>query len=101
VTTFFLSMKKDSIDCNAKIPIADFPLLKIATSKKDSILLAKELGVPTPITFFPSNSSELMDLKIESYPVVVKAVYEGGFVRYAYNKQDLKEKFEGRLFWPL
>jgi len=94
VTTFFLSMKKDSIDCNAKIPIADFPLLKIAASKKDSILLAKELGVPTPITFFPSNSSELMDLKIESYPVVVKAVYESGFVRYAYNKQDLKEKFE-------
>ena len=94
VTTFFLSMKKDSINCNSKIPVADFPSLKVAASKKDSILLAKELGVPAPITFFPSNSSELMNLKIESYPVVVKAVYEGGLVRYAYNKRDLKEKFE-------
>jgi len=93
-TTFFLSMKKDNIECNSKIPVANFSSLKVAASKKDSILLARDLDVPTPLTFFPKNSSELMNLKIKSYPVVVKAVYEGGLVRYAYNKQELKEKFE-------
>lgn len=94
VTTFFISMKKNSIHCSSKIPVADFPSLEIAANKKKSLLLAKQLNIPIPTTFFPSSVSELMKLKIGSYPVVVKAVYEGGIIHYAYNKIDLKNKFE-------
>ena len=93
-TTLVLSMKKNILNGSVKIPITDFSSFKIAANKADSILLAEKIGVPTPKTIFLNHPSELEDLKIKSFPVVVKGVYEGGFVRYAYTKQDLKEKFE-------
>jgi len=93
-TTLALSMKKNLLNDNINIPISDYSSFKIAANKADSILLAKRSGVPIPNTIFLNHPSELENLKIESYPVVVKGIYEGGFVRYAYTKQELKEKFE-------
>lgn len=92
--TFFLSMNKKALDNDITIPIADFSSLKTAANKRDSILLAKKIGVPTPETIFLHRPSELDNIKNQNYPIVVKGVIEGGFVQYAYSKQDLKKKFE-------
>lgn len=92
-TTFLLSMKKESLERDIRIPIADFLAMKVAANKADSILLAEKTDIPVPKTMFIQRYSELDDLKNIRYPVVVKGVYEGGFVRYAYNRGDLERKF--------
>jgi len=92
--TFCLSAKRGALDENIRIPISDFSSYKIAANKGETILLAEKIGVPTPKTIFLHHGSELDDLKNITYPLVVKGIYEGGIVRFAYNKQDLKMKFE-------
>ena len=93
-TTFFLSMKRDVLGQDIVVPLADFQSLKVAANKGDSVLLAQKLGVPVPKTIIVGRFSELEDVNIPSYPVVVKGAIEGGCIRHAYSKQDLKAKFE-------
>jgi predicted ATP-grasp superfamily ATP-dependent carboligase len=94
LTTFYLSMNKKAIGDDVALPIADFASLKIAANKRDSVLLAEKLGIPTPKTFFLHSSSELDNIDGKRFPIVVKGVFEGGSVRYAYSRNDLKKKFE-------
>jgi predicted ATP-grasp superfamily ATP-dependent carboligase len=93
-STYFLSMNKKAIAEGEVIPVSDFSTLRIAANKRGSFLLAKEIGVPIPQTFFFKSSSELDDIAVKSYPIVVKGALEGGCVRYAYSKQDLINKFD-------
>jgi predicted ATP-grasp superfamily ATP-dependent carboligase len=90
---FVLSKFLKVINSN-KIPLTDFRTYQIAANKALSIILAREIGVPVPDTIFVKKFSCLRQVDKISYPVVVKGVYEGGFVRYAYNKNDLKNKYE-------
>jgi predicted ATP-grasp superfamily ATP-dependent carboligase len=88
-TTFTLSKVKKEIP-NIRIAVSDFETLRIAASKKETILLAQKLDIPLPNTTIVESFSEL-DHQVFSYPLVVKGVMEGGFVRYAYNLQSLKK----------
>ena len=91
--TFSLSMKKKALGGDLKIPVADFSSMKIAGNKHDTILLAEKMGIPIPKTMSLPHLSDLdVFLKNINYPIVVKGLYESGFVRYAYSKKDLKEK---------
>lgn len=91
--TFSLSMKKEALGSDIEIPVADFSSLKVAANKRDTTLLAEKIGIPIPKTMFISCFSDLdIFLKNVDYPIVIKGVYGSGFVRYAYSKEDLKEK---------
>ncbi len=92
-STYFLSMNKKAIATDDVIPVSDFSALKLAANKRASFLLAKELGVPIPYTFFINSASEIDNCMVKNYPVVVKGALESGLVHFACNKQDLKNKF--------
>jgi len=88
-TTFALSKAKNELD-EVQIPVSDFESLSTAASKKKTIFLAKELGIPIPHTLTPTSSMDLKGADL-NYPLVVKGVRDSGFVKYAYDLQSLKQ----------
>jgi predicted ATP-grasp superfamily ATP-dependent carboligase len=84
--TVALSKAKNELD--VKIPVSDYESLSIAASKEKTLLLAKELGIPTPNTRIISSSE--VKIQDQKFPIVVKGVQESGFVKYANDEQSLK-----------
>ncbi len=74
----------------------DNDVLNIAFSKKATYELAEKIGVPIAKTFYPKSIDELDNFKnIITFPCVIKGLIEvgGNIVDYAYNKEELKEKY--------
>lgn len=81
---------------NVNIVTVNEDIQNIAFSKKETYSLAKDLGVPIPKTFYPTNFDDIDTLKDNiSFPCVIKGLYEvgGNIVDYAYFKNELKEKY--------
>jgi predicted ATP-grasp superfamily ATP-dependent carboligase len=71
-------------------PISDYRSLSVAESKKKTILLAKELNIPTPKTTFLKSFSDLKNFDFK-FPLVVKGVYGAGQIFYVQDMQELKK----------
>ena len=88
--------KKELKNNNINIITVDNNILNIAFSKKDTYLLAQEIGVPIAKTFYPQSLDELDILQnIITFPCVIKGLFEvgGNIVDYAYSKEELKDKY--------
>jgi predicted ATP-grasp superfamily ATP-dependent carboligase len=101
-TTLTLSKFKNDIT-GVKVPVADFKSFNIAASKKQTIIMAKKLDIPTPDTFFPNSFTKAVYEEFK-YPLVVKGI-RGGSVLYPNNlselRQSIKEIFLQQGEYPL
>jgi predicted ATP-grasp superfamily ATP-dependent carboligase len=75
--------------------IANWESIQVASSKKKTYELARELGIPYPTTIYPRNLREMHESsKTLRYPVVIKPINEGlGRPIYPRNPQELVEKY--------
>lgn len=81
---------------HTNIVVANYKKVNIALSKKLSYNIVKNMGIPAPATFFPQEIDELDNLQSRiTYPIVIKALLEGGggIVDYAYDYNDLLTKY--------
>jgi predicted ATP-grasp superfamily ATP-dependent carboligase len=86
--TVALSQAKNEL--KVKIPVSDFASISIAASKERTVTFAEMHRIPVPKTIIPASPSDSRIADFE-FPVVVKGVYESGFVKYAYDQQTLKQ----------
>ena len=64
---------------DVEVPIPSFSCLQTATDKGELIKIASSLNIPTPTTYYISNSTELKMVAEEiSYPAIIKARIEAG-----------------------
>ena len=81
-TTTTISRLKTHIERYARVPVADWESMRIASSKKETMRLAHDIGIDIPRTY------ELGEA-VESFPVVVKASEGSGRVRYVNTAAEL------------
>ena len=90
VTTTTMSRLKAHIEPYARVPVADWEAMRIASSKQETMRLAEAIGIDIPRTY---TSSE----PVESFPVVVKASEGSGQVRYVNTAAELAACARGRV----
>ena len=81
-TTAAVSRLKARIEPYARVPVADWEAMRIASSKRETMRLAETIGVAIPRTY-------ALDEAVESFPVVVKASEGSGKVRYVNTAAEL------------
>jgi predicted ATP-grasp superfamily ATP-dependent carboligase len=81
-STRAVSRRKDDVAAQVAVAVADWDGVQIAGSKKATLELAAELGVPTP-RLFASPAA------VDRFPVVVKSNLGSGGVRYVNNEAEL------------
>ena len=81
-TTAAVSRLKARIEPYARVPVADWEAMRIASSKRETMRLAETIGVAIPRTY-------ALDEAVESFPVVVKASEGSGNVRYVNTAAEL------------
>lgn len=72
VTTLLLTEHQSRLPEHSRLPFAATEVVSQASDKSNVLLLAQQLGVPTPRTTIVRSASEANDLSIGDYPVVVK-----------------------------
>ncbi len=83
-STVAISKYKNELLPFARIPVADYESMKIASDKNKTMELARSLGIPTPHHYHNTN-------EIEKFPVVIKGIFESGNILYANSAEDLKK----------
>ncbi len=88
--TGWLAERSEAIKVVAKLPLADFKSFEIFESKQLTHDLARQLDIPTPLTFAPKNRAESENCLAKlSFPIVFKKTKEGeNRVEYAENERD-------------
>lgn len=71
------------------LPITNIEAFQIAASKSATISLANSLGIPGPQTIEIDSIEDLKKIKMD-FPLVVKGIFGAGFVKYAYNFNELE-----------
>jgi predicted ATP-grasp superfamily ATP-dependent carboligase len=88
-----ISYNKELLSQHVHIPIAEYPILRRAHDKLETIRLAQGLDVPTPVTFHPKSRADLFALKeYLPFPCLVKARQGCGVgktIRFAKNFEEL------------
>ena len=82
-TTVTISKHKKELLSYVKIPIANYESMQIASNKEKTMQLADSLNIPTPIEYYSIDS-------VDTFPVVVKGLYESGHVRYINSPDELR-----------
>jgi predicted ATP-grasp superfamily ATP-dependent carboligase len=77
-----VSKYRDEFSRVARLVIADYGAMAIASNKQRTIAFARSVGVPTPRTY--SGPRE-----VHTFPVVVKSPYGVGTVRYVNSQAEL------------
>jgi predicted ATP-grasp superfamily ATP-dependent carboligase len=90
VTTTTISRLKAHIEPYARVPVADWEVMRIASSKQETVRFAEAIGIDIPRTYTPSEP-------VESFPVVVKASEGSGQVRYANTPAELAACARGQV----
>lgn len=93
----WLVRNKAVIEQHAIVPFPSEEKIKNLENKKFTTALAKQLCIPIPFSIYPNSIEQVMsESDIIQYPVVIKANKEvgGNIVEYAYNKNELIEKYK-------
>jgi len=90
--TVTISKFKKRIEHLVEVPVTDFERLRVASRKDETIVLAKELGIPVPDSIILRNG-DLERAKDLDFPLVLKGTTESGRVYYASNFKDFVKKF--------
>src|SRR2546422_593775 len=89
VTTTTVSRLKTHIEPYARVPVADWEAMRIASSKQETMRFAASIGVDIPRTYAAGEV-------VRSFPVVVKASEGSGQVRYVNTAEELAVCDSGR-----
>jgi predicted ATP-grasp superfamily ATP-dependent carboligase len=86
-----------------RVPVSAWPITKWAWDKRNTYRLANELGIPTPLTWYPRDVAEL-DQILADPPFAVKPAIKERFIYAtkakawrANNRAELRELFEQAL----
>ena len=90
VTTTAISRFKSQIERYARVPVADWEAMRIASSKPETMRFAEALGIAIPRTYEVGEP-------VDAYPVVVKASEGSGRVRYVNTAAELAAWARGRV----
>ena len=82
---YVLSRYKEILEDYYRIPTPDWEIIKNVYDKEKTYRAAEKYGIPIPKTYYPKNSSELLELNLE-FPVVIKPSIRDHF----YNKTKIK-----------
>jgi len=63
-----------------RVPTPEWHSVQWAWDKRNTYRLATELGIPTPITFYPKSVADLADLDDSSPPFVIKPAIKEHFI---------------------
>ena len=91
-----ISIRKD-VEKLVRLPLPNSQSLNIAWDKAKTILMAQELGIPTPKTYIPQNFKDAERIAGEiAYPAVIKPKTASGSkgLRYVNTKVDLVEIYK-------
>lgn len=77
------SRHRDALLRVARLAVADFDAMSIASDKQRTMAFARSVGVPTPLTYASKD-------EIRSFPVVVKATRGVGSISYVNSAAELK-----------
>lgn len=80
-STITISNNRNELLPYVKIPIAEKKAIDIASDKRKTLQLAKNLQILIPREY---NSIE----KIDRYPIVIKGIYESGQIKYINSKEE-------------
>lgn len=84
ITTVTISKHEAELLPFVKIPVADYESMQIASNKEKTMQLAAALNIPIPREY-PSMTD------VDSYPVVVKGLYESGHIQYINSPDELQQ----------
>jgi predicted ATP-grasp superfamily ATP-dependent carboligase len=90
-----VSEHRELFEPHVKVLLPSKESVRTALNKASTLKLARQLGVPVPLTAFPADSSELERVAAGlEYPVVVKGTQGSGSsrVRYAASPQELVQR---------
>jgi len=78
----------------SKVILTSHDNIKLASSKKETYVLAEKLGISYPKTWYVENKKKIEEYEF-NYPSVIKAPFESGvtLVSYANNHADLVDKY--------
>ena len=104
-SAIYLANNKDYLKQFAQIAVNDKKIFELAINKVNTMRVCKENGIPSPITIFSNNISEILSSKELIFPVVVKPETACGSIGFNIvdNKMKLEELltnsvFSGHLF---
>ena len=88
--TGWLAERADAIRLFSKLPLAHISAFNIFEDKQKTHDLARQLGIPIPLTFAPKTLEEATKcFNLLELPVVFKKIMEGkNRIAYAYNEDD-------------
>lgn len=102
-----LACDKHRKEINEKLLIPKREEIKIMFSKKNTLNLAKTLGVTIPTTFFLTNENPDEIIKKINFPVIIKAesseklkgnrIVKGGGTSYIFNRGQLLNEYQKRI----
>lgn len=95
---FILSHHRSKLEQYYLVPTPQWEITRLAYNKKFTYMLAQDVNVPVPKTFYPENEEELYNLAID-YPVILKPAIIANFIPTANLKairaNDEKELSQG------
>ena len=101
-----LAQARKKFEGLCKVAIPDEDALQLVTEKDKTLALAKELGIPTPVTYTANTVEEALDVAhLVPWPMVLKAqrsrsltgdgeVLQTGRVGYANNVKELTDEIQ-------
>jgi predicted ATP-grasp superfamily ATP-dependent carboligase/CelD/BcsL family acetyltransferase involved in cellulose biosynthesis len=78
----FVNNNREALEPYLKFAMSPKPIMDQMLNKKGQYLLAKEIGIPIPETYFPQSEEEVKALAQKiSYPVILKGLSTGNWRR--------------------
>jgi len=89
-----LAKEKQNLEKYTILPIGDYQTIIKARDKGITLQIAKEIGLPIPLTYYPKSERDLEDIK--KYPVLIKPRFSCGSrgISLCKNLLELKRKFK-------
>lgn len=75
-----ISHSQGQLSRHYRVPTSDWSKIRWAWDKRNTYRLARDLGIPTPITVYPQNVDELSGIVDLYFPVAVKPAIKEHFI---------------------
>ncbi len=72
ITAELVARHKPLLEKHVRIPLVDYPTFMLARDKSKTMKLARSLGIPCPMTYFPDEMPLVEISEIVDYPVFIK-----------------------------
>lgn len=92
-----ISKYKIELDKYTSVELPPIEQVSICLNKKRTYQLAHQLGIPSPVTFYPQDQDEVAEKATGlQYPVVIKAMREAGgnTITYAFHHDEFIAKYQ-------